>query len=80
MILKSVPCPCGCRKRLVEPLFHNVDSTLDKEEADELVKRWNLFDELVGSLSGLVGCVANDANTKSELRIARAVIRKAKAK
>lgn len=52
MRLRAVPCPCGCAKWLVEPLFHSVDATLYKEEADQLVQRWNHFERDIGP----VGC------------------------
>lgn len=44
MKLKADPCPCGCRKLIVRPLFGNVEASLYREEADELVRRWNAFE------------------------------------
>jgi hypothetical protein len=45
MILKAIPCPCGrCQKLLVVPLFHSQDATLNPDEANELVRRWNSFE------------------------------------
>lgn len=44
MKLEAIPCPCGhCNKWLVTPLFHSQDATLSKDDADELVRRWNSF-------------------------------------
>lgn len=44
MKLYAEPCPCGCSKFIVRPLFSNVDSSLSKEDADELVLRWNALE------------------------------------
>lgn len=44
MKLTAEACPCGCSKFIVKPLFGSVDASLPKEEADELVKRWNAFE------------------------------------
>lgn len=49
-ILKTAPCPCGCPKVIVTPLFHHAEASLYKEEADELVKRWNAYEELTRAL------------------------------
>ncbi len=46
--LRATKCPCGhpgCSSYIVEPLFHCQCSSLRKEEAEELVKRWNGYVE-----------------------------------
>ena len=45
MKLEAKPCPCGCKKWIVGPLFYAVEASLYKEEADELVRRWNSFEK-----------------------------------
>lgn len=45
MKLTLKPCPCGCRKFIASPLFFGVSSSLDKEDAEKLVDRWNAFEE-----------------------------------
>jgi hypothetical protein len=45
MKLTMTPCPCGkCKKFIVEPLFGCQCSALLKEDAEELVRRWNAFE------------------------------------
>jgi hypothetical protein len=46
MKLRKTPCPCGCKKFMVQPLLNSVESTLHEEEADELIRRWNTFEPL----------------------------------
>lgn len=46
MKVEVKPCPCGqCTKFVVPPLFTSVESSLYKDEADELARRWNHFEE-----------------------------------
>lgn len=46
MKIRAEPCPCGdCRKWIVRPLINCVEASLSKEDADELVRRWNSFEE-----------------------------------
>lgn len=33
-----------CSKWIVTPLFYSAEASLPKEEADELVRRWNAFE------------------------------------
>lgn len=40
--LRIEPCPCGrCNKVVVKPIFFS--ATVDREVAEELVRRWNAF-------------------------------------
>lgn len=39
------PCPCGCKKWIVSPLFHCQEASLHKDEAEDLVRRWNAFEK-----------------------------------
>jgi hypothetical protein len=48
--LSPIPCPCGCKKMIMRPLFGCQCSSLSKDEADELVKVVNSHDELVDLL------------------------------
>lgn len=44
MRLNATPCPCGCKNFIVGPMFNSVDASIPKDEADELVRRWNMFE------------------------------------
>lgn len=42
--LTTMRCPCGdmiCKKWIISPLFISADCGLDKEEAEEVCRRWN---------------------------------------
>lgn len=46
--LTAVKCPCGCcEKFVVSPLFKCACSSLYKEEAEEVVRRWNTLPVIV---------------------------------
>jgi hypothetical protein len=42
--LIAKPCPCGCKKFIVTPLFGCQCSSLSEKDANELVKRWNSYE------------------------------------
>lgn len=43
-LLSGTPCPCGCGKIIVSPLFGCQCSSLYPKEANELIRRWNYFE------------------------------------
>lgn len=54
MRLELRPCPCGeCPKFNAWPLFAGQDTSLAKEQAEELVRRWNSFEPEGPSLEAI---------------------------
>lgn len=51
MKAEKKPCPCGCKKFMAPPIIDCQEATLSSDEADELVRRWNAFEDHPGPIS-----------------------------